>query len=156
MYGIMIMLQDTGEQVVVLLSGLPHNLGDKQHNLGDKVLRMSEKSSTFAPDLRKPLKTRSIGTILLIRKVECASYFCRGFVELLPSFYRAFAELLPSFYRAFTEILPSFLMTDYIPTSTRRDGIPCRLSREPRTDHPEPRDGKECRLYLGVKGTDNR
>ena len=76
---------------------------DKYHDLGDKVLRMSKKSSTFAPDLRKPLKTRSIGTILLIRKVECASYFCRCFVELLSSFYRAFAEFLPSFCRVFTE-----------------------------------------------------
>ena len=69
---------------------------------------MSEKSSTFAPDLRKPLKTRSIGTILLIRKVECASYFCRGFVEVLSRFCRGFVELLPSFCRAFAELLPSF------------------------------------------------
>lgn len=27
-------------------------MGDKYHNLGDKLLPMSEKSSTFAPDLK--------------------------------------------------------------------------------------------------------
>ena len=26
-----------------------HDLGDKYHDLGDKLLRMSKKSSTFAP-----------------------------------------------------------------------------------------------------------
>ena len=30
-----------------------YNLGDKYHNLGDKVLRMSEKSSTFASVFEK-------------------------------------------------------------------------------------------------------
>ena len=67
-------------------------------------------------------------------RIVLLSRFCRAFTELLPSFCRAFTELLPSFCRAFTEFLPSFLMSDYTPTSTRRDGIPCRLSREPRTE----------------------